>query len=176
MKISFNKWKQTISNYIESERISEPNSLNEIDLNNNIFKEEDGTILLTKFDQTKGLLFISVSQACLLAGYQEMIFFDGTFKVTPSLFYQLCPFQIYINQYKTTILGALILLTGKSRNHYEYAFNSSKDIVTNYTIRNIPYEPKQFMIDKEDEIFLSIKTVWPNTQIKLCYFHFGQKF
>ena len=97
MKISFNKCKQTISNYIESERIAEPNSLNEIDLNINIFKEDDGTLLLTKFDQTKCLLIISVSQACLLAQFQDMIFFDGTFKVKPSLFYQLSPFQIYIS-------------------------------------------------------------------------------
>ena len=59
-----------------------------------------------------------------------MIFFDGTFKVTPNLFYQLCPYQMYINQYKTTILGALILLTDKTREHYEFAFNSIKAIVT----------------------------------------------
>ena len=94
--------------------------------------------------------------------------------MTPSLYYQLCPFHIYVKQYKTTILGALILLTGKSKEHYDFAFNSIKNIVSNYTIRNIPYSPKNFMIDKEDAICSSIKTIWPNTEIKLCYFHFGQ--
>ena len=52
-KISFNKCKHTISNYIESERIPEPNSLNEMDLNNNLFKEDDGTPLLTKLIKQK---------------------------------------------------------------------------------------------------------------------------
>ena len=83
-------------------------------------------------------------------------------------------FHIYVKQYKTTILGALILLTGKSKEHYDFAFNSIKNIVSNYTIRNIPYSPKKFMIDKEDAICSSIKTIWPNAEIKLCYFHFGQ--
>ena len=64
---------------------------------------------------------MSQSQARLVAQYQDLIFFDGTFKVTPSLYYQLCPFHIYVKQYKTTILGALILLTGKSKEHYDFA-------------------------------------------------------
>ena len=117
---------------------------------------------------------MSQSQARLIAQYQYLIFFDGKFKVTPSLYYQLCPFHIYVKQYKTTILGALILLTGKSKEHYVFAFNSIKNIVSNYTIRNIPYSPKNFMIDKEDAICSSNKTIWPNAEIKLCYFHFGQ--
>ena len=81
---------------------------------------------------------------------------------------------MYINQYKTTILGMLILLTSKSKEHYEFDFYSIKAIVTNYTIGNIPYEPKKFMIDKEDAIIIAIKSIWPNTKIKLCYFHFRQ--
>lgn len=89
--------------------------------------------------------------------------------MTPSLYYQLCPFHIYVKQYKTTILGALILLTGKSKEHY--AFNSIKNIVSNYTIRNIPYLPKKFMIDKEDAICSSIKTIWPNAEIKYAIFN-----
>ena len=102
---------------------------------------------------------MSVSQSHLLAQYQDMIFFNATFKVRPSLFYHLCPFQIYIKQYKTTILGALILLTSKSKDHYDFAFNSIKNIVTNYTIKNIPYEPKKLLIDNEDVFILSIKVV-----------------
>ena len=163
LKISYNKFKQTICNYIESERAPESNNLNEIDLNNNILKEEDDTPLLTKFDTTKGLLIMSNIQAPLLAQYQDMIFFDWTFKVTPNLFYQLYPYQMYINQYKTSILGVLILLTGKRREYYEFTFNCIKAIVTNYTIGNIPYEPKKFMIDKEDAIIIAIKSIWPNT-------------
>ena len=174
LKLSYNKCKQTICNYIESERTPESNSLNEIDSNNDIFKEDDGTPLIKRFDPTKGLLIMSITQARLLAQYQEMIFFDGTFKVTPNLFYQLCLYQMYIHQYKTTILGEQILLTDKRREHYEFAFNSIKAIVTNYTIGNLPYEPKKFMIDKEDAIIIAIKSIWPNIQIKLCYFHFGQ--
>ena len=82
---------------------------------------------------------------------------------------------MYINQYKTIILGALILLTRKSREHYEFTFNSIKAIVTNYTIDNLPYAPKKFMIDKEeDDIIIAIKYIWTMTQIKLCYFHFVQ--
>ena len=70
---------------------------------------------------------------------------------------------MYINQYKTSILGVLILLTGKRREYYEFTFNCIKAIVTNYTIGNIPYEPKKFMIDKEDAIIIAIKSIWPNT-------------
>ena len=69
LKISYNKCKQNICHYIESERTLEPNSLNEIDLNNDIFKEDDGTPLITKFEPTKGLLIMSITQARLLAQY-----------------------------------------------------------------------------------------------------------
>ena len=85
------------------------------------FKEDDSTPLLTKFDQTKGLLI-------------------------------------------------------KSRDLYEFSFNSIKDIVTNYTIRNIPYEPKKFKIDKEDAICISIKSVWPKYTNKTMLFSFWTKY
>lgn len=81
---------------------------------------------------------------------------------------------MYTNQYKTAILGPLILLTGKSREHYVFSFNSIKALVTNNTIENLPYELKKFMIDKEYSIILAIKSIWIKIQIKLCYFHFGQ--
>lgn len=58
---------------------------------------------------------MSITQARLLAQYQKMIFFEEIFKVIPNLFYQLCPYQMYINQYKTTILDSLILLQVKQR-------------------------------------------------------------
>ena len=79
LKISYNKYKQTICNYIESERAPELNNLNEIGLNNDIFKEEDSTPLLTKFDN-KGLLIMFNTQARLLAQYQDMIFLTGLSK------------------------------------------------------------------------------------------------
>ena len=100
MKIGYTKCKQVITNYIAAKRIPKPNSIADIDLNNVIFKEEDGTPLITILDHSKGLLIMSQSQARLVAQYQDFIFFDGTFKVTPSLYYQLCLFIFMLNNIK----------------------------------------------------------------------------
>ena len=75
MKIEYTKCKQVITNYIPAQLIPEPNSIADIDLNNVIFKEEDGTSLITILDHSKGLLIMSQSQAHLVAQYQRFYFF-----------------------------------------------------------------------------------------------------
>lgn len=75
MKIGYTKCKQVITNYIAARLIPEPNSIADIDLNNVIFKEEDGTPLITILDHSKGLLIMSQSQAHLVAQYQRFYFF-----------------------------------------------------------------------------------------------------
>ena len=114
---------------------------------------------------------MSVFQAQLCAQYQHLSFFDGTFQVTPNLYYQLCPYHIYIPLYKTTILGGLALLNGKSIEHYQFAFHGIKSIVNKYTLGGQDCQPHKFMIDKEAAILAAIKLNWVNNT-KLCYFHF----
>ena len=69
MKIAYLKCKQVITNYISAQHIPEPNFIVDIDLNNVIFKEEDGTPLITILDHSKGLFIMSQSQARLVAQY-----------------------------------------------------------------------------------------------------------
>ena len=62
-KIPYNKCKQLITNYLDAEKTPEPITIDQIDLNNEIFKEDDGTELRTIFNKTKGLVIMSVDQA-----------------------------------------------------------------------------------------------------------------
>ena len=39
----------------------------------------------------------------------------------------MCPFRLYIPQYKSYELGAIAILTGKTAQHYEYEFKTIKD-------------------------------------------------
>ena len=87
--------------------------------------------------------------------------------MTPNLYYQLFPYHIYIPLYKTTILGWLVLLTGKSIEHYEFAFQGIKSIVNEYTLVGQDYQPQKYMIDKEAAIISDIKLNWVNPNIKL---------
>ena len=80
--------------------------------------------------------------------------------MTPNLYYQLFPYHIYIPLYKTTILGWLVLLTGKSIEHYEFAFQGIKSIVNEYTLVGQDYQPQKYMIDKEAAIISDIKLNW----------------
>ena len=80
---------------------------------------------------------------------------------------------IYIDQYKSYDLGALAILAGKTVQHYEYAFKTIKDNIIQYKVRPGSFYPTFIHIDKELAIINACKKIFPQTKIKLCYFHFS---
>ena len=90
-----------------------------------------------------------------------------------SFFYQICLLRIYIEQYKSYELVGLAILTGNSQKHYEYDLNSLKNNINKNKVREGTFYPMYMHIDKELAILNSIKKIFPQTKIRLCYFHFS---
>ena len=67
----------------------------------------------------------------------------------------------------------LAILTGKTEKHYEFAFNILKNNIDNYKVRAGIFYPTYIHIDKELAILNAIKKIFPQTKIRLCYFHFS---
>lgn len=120
-----------------------------------------------------GFILQNQQQAELCSLYQERYFFDGIFDCRPHYFYQMCPFRLYIPQYKSYELGAIAILTGKTQQHYEYAFKMLKDNINKYSMRPGSFYPTFLHIDKEKAIIAASLKIFPQTKIRLCYFHFS---
>ena len=119
------------------------------------------------------LIFLNffLSSFYTVSFYIRLIFKQFTFDFTPQFFYQTCPLRIYIEQYKNYELAGLAVLTGKTEKHYEFAFNALKENINQYKVRQGTFYPTYIHIDKELTILNTIKKVFPQTKIRLCYFH-----
>ena len=63
-------------------------------------------------------------------------------------------------------------INGKIINHYRFALNSIKSNIKKHNIAHIQYYPAFIHVDKEE--INAIKFIFPNANIKLCYYHFAE--
>ena len=90
---------------------------------------------------------------------------DGTFKVSPLLFYQVYTIHAIFNGH--TIPSVYLLLTSKNAEIYLRAFNALKDL-------NTCLAPQKIVTDFELAAINAFKATFPNVAIKGCFFHFAQ--
>ena len=110
------------------------------------------------------LLFSTEKNMQLLQSSSEW-FCDGTFKVVPELFYQL--YSIHCLVSKRTMPCVFALLPNKRQSTYEELFNQLRAV-------NARLNPSAIMIDYEKAAMNAISNVFPNANIKGCFFHLSQ--
>ena len=93
---------------------------------------------------------------------------DGTFKVAPKIFYQLYTVQCWFRE--TLIPVFYILLTGKNQNLYERVFQKIAHLI------ETPRVELNLMIDLELGAYNAIQSVFPESKLIACSFHFRQVF
>ena len=92
-------------------------------------------------------------------------FGDGTFKVAPSLFYQL--YTIHVLDSSKIIPCVYAFLPNKQKVTYLHLFQELVNI-------NPRCDPKSFLIDFEEAARQAIEETFPNITVKGCFFHFSQ--
>ena len=90
---------------------------------------------------------------------------DGTFKIVPSVFYQL--YTIHRKVGTKLFPLAYILLPKKNERIYERTFDILKELIPSFN-------PQRAMIDFEMAVFNSLDSNFPEIKTSGCFFHFCQ--
>ena len=120
--------------------------------------------------QEKYILFTSLFQLRKIIDC-EQIFMDGTFYSCPKNYYQL--YNIIGKEKKTRIIIPIsfILMSHKSYSLYYHAFNNIKTLLIK---NNIEYKEEElkFMMDFEKSARKAIKSIFPDSLLSGCFFHY----
>ena len=92
---------------------------------------------------------------------------DATFKVVPTLFFQLLVIHAVYNGHVFPCL--YVLMPRKDEDTYARVFGYIRDI----TIGN-NYSPATCIMDLELAMHRAFRTIWPETQLQGCFFHLAQ--
>ena len=111
------------------------------------------------------IMFSSENQLRILRGVQN-IFFDGTFKVSPHLFYQL--FTIHALRNGVCMPCVFCLLQNKTQETYTTVFT----IIREHLPRE--WKPLSAMCDFELATMRAFVTVFPEVALTGCFFHLNQ--
>lgn len=96
----------------------------------------------------------------------ELWLADGTFKVVPSLFFQL--YSIHFDLANgLSPAGVYCLLTSKNRNTYVNLLTVLKTLIPTAS-------PRRILVDFESAAIHAFREAFPNTEITGCYFHLCQ--
>lgn len=104
------------------------------------------------------------------------VYIDGTFKITPSLFYtaiikgQVMGFHIILNSKMVCCL--LALLPSKSTNCYLKMLEMIKNIAQILGVPDIAW--RRTLVDFERALGNSLLQAFPHLFLKGCYFHYCQ--
>lgn len=115
-------------------------------------------------DADRLLIFAAPRMVQLLRDYEEW-FVDGTFKVSPEIFYQVYTVHVLVGG--TTIPCLYALLPNKRRRTYERMWEVLLERAPNV-------QPTTIMSDFEIAAHQAIGRIFPQANVKGCFFHLGQ--
>ena len=116
-------------------------------------------------DNDTALIFASEHQLALLCP-SSVVYIDSTFRVVPSLFYQL--FTIFVPHAEHTFPVCFALMSRKTTALYEAVFGKVRAAVPQF-------QPPQVIADFEEAPAAAIRAVFGNEVIiSGCWFHFTQ--
>ena len=115
-------------------------------------------------DPSRILIFASPDGLQLLDRSQHLLG-DGTFRTSPRAFFQIFTVQAIHKGHYIPVLSCL--LPDKKEETYTRLFTEMRRLCPNL-------DPSSFSCDLERAIINSIKRIYPNVQVYLCYFHFKQ--
>ena len=99
------------------------------------------------------------------------IFIDGTFKISPTGYYQVIIIGGFLPELSGIIPIFFIPTTGKSQYLYENIFEDIKKILEDNKI-NYKNLTKQYMLDFEPSLQNAVRKVFEGIKISGCYFHY----
>lgn len=109
------------------------------------------------------LIFGTTEMVQLLNRYTHW-FCDGTFSVSPKVFYQLYTVHAMVNE--TIIPCIYAFLPNKTRETYQRFWAGVASLET--------LEPESIMTDYELAAVQALQAIFPNTTVAGCFFHIGQ--
>ena len=115
------------------------------------------------FDSGKSdsrVLIFATLPALDLLSQSEICHCDGTFSVSPDVFYQVYTIHVVIENAVVPLVYAL--LPNKTQNTYEKLFGCLEQF------------GKKVIIDFEAAVRKAITEMQPDTEIQFCFFHLGQ--
>ena len=95
---------------------------------------------------------------------------DGTFRITPHLWYQTFILSAEV-QAGVFVPVAFSLLPDKTKNSYDEMFKMVKDCLN---VRGLQLSPENFMSDFETNIRKSFHKYFKDVTIKGCHFHYAK--
>lgn len=116
-------------------------------------------------DPNRVLIFTTDENLRLLEKHGDW-YCDGTFSITPVLFYQLYTIHIVVNNKDLPLVYGF--LPNKTQATYIKFFRMIKSFISK--------DPISVNVDFEKSVFNGIKKVFVNTHIYGCYFHLTQNF
>ena len=121
-------------------------------------------------DSRRILLFADENQMRVLYKAKRW-YCDGTFRVVKDPFYQLFTVHAFVKKEGNIEQVPLmfIFMTGKSKRDNRVAFQAMKDL-----LQPDNEGPHEFVTDYEAAIWGAIRSVFPNSTIKGCSYHYAQ--
>ena len=110
------------------------------------------------------LLFASNEQVTLLQTATE-VYFDATFKVVPTIYYQL--FTMFVPFADAAFPVVFALMSRKTRALYSAVFQKIKDLVPDFA-------PTSAMADFEEASVSGFRDVFGDINVAGCWFHYAQ--
>jgi len=123
------------------------------------------------FKNSNLIIFQSPFQAKLFREYNDDIFVDGTFFIAPKFSYQVFITRTYAKELDSFYTTSFAILKNKEQETYKMLFEKLKKNA-NTCNNNIRIEPKNLHCDFERAISKAAKTIFPNTNIKYCIWHY----
>ena len=147
-----------------------PRSRAELNLTGDWAKTLDGQdFVLANDGQDDKIVLFGTESSLKLLSEANTYYVDGTFHVTPSIFYQL--FTIHIVKHNQSFPLVYALLPNKQCQTYSRAFLLLKDAALSL---GITLDPDMLMSDFELALIQATALNFPNASHKGCYYHFKQ--
>ena len=147
-----------------------PGSLAEIVLSVDMTRTRDNATFLTINDgSVDRILGFCSDEALEILCSATTIYMDGTFKVVPSLFYQLYTLHGMFEGEMMPL--AYFLLPRKDEETYVRMFNLLRTLADS---KGFVFRPPKFQIDFETAVLKAIDDCFPAAEVKGCTFHFTQ--
>ncbi|ORY73133.1 hypothetical protein LY90DRAFT_503253 [Neocallimastix californiae] len=161
--------KSQITRYKNKQFFSNVKTFDEVPNVSEYYKTIRGEYFMI-FKNSNIIIFQSPFQAKLFMENKH-IFADGTFLIAPTNSYQVFITRTYVTELNCFYTTSMSILKNKEQTTYEILFNEIKKNIIKYNA-NINFSEKIFHCDFEKGISNAVENIFPNINIKYCFWHY----
>jgi len=166
----YNSIKSQISRNLNKKLPSNVTTFAEIPSKSEYYKTKQGENFMI-FKNSNLIIFQSPFQAKLFREYNDGIFVDGTFFIASKFSYQIFITRTYAKELDSFYTTSFVILNNKDQETYKILFEKLKKNAKTCN-NNIIIEPKNLHCDFERVISKAAVTIFPNTNVKYCIWHY----